>query len=485
MLAPGGAVTFKYGRESVKYVSPGRRSSLWATLLALFVSPPHLFLNDQMIQPGQDISSLVNPEQALTCALALKPWEETDPIAAFTLEVEMDAEAWLLRARALQELQKQKICYEKALEIEPYNITIQMALNKRLLEQNDVQGAIKGYQKILEKEPNHIEAAKALATIYWTKDPQKALVIYQRLLRIQPDQQLEHYKQIARLQERMGLSPTETYRKILSLDKDDPDAAQGMGAIHAKYVNQAQELEKKGELVKAIQEMKSALSIQSSSEAKSYIAALYNNLAYSLAKGGRYEGAIENYQASLKYEQNVTTHLNLGHAYVDNKEPAKALKAVEKAASLKPKEKEVLKNTYLFWADLLMAEKENTEAIKKLEDIHVLLPKDPQIVKTLGVAYWKDGDLSNALETMKALPPLLESVPEQDRVEAYGMLGDLHRHLGEKEEDLKERISHYERALKAYQQALSLKSGNKEIQKRWDEVAQERKALKIQVLKSS
>jgi tetratricopeptide (TPR) repeat protein len=283
----------------------------------------------------------------------------------------------------------------------------------------------------------------------------------------------------------MGLSPTETYRKILSLDKDDPDAAQGMGAIHAKYVNQAQELEKKGELVKAIQEMKSALSIQSSSEAKSYIAALYNNLAYSLAKGGRYEGAIENYQASLKYEQNVTTHLNLGHAYVDNKEPAKALKAVEKAASLKPKEKEVLKNTYLFWADLLMAEKENTEAIKKLEDIHVLLPKDPQIVKTLGVAYWKDGDLSNALETMKALPPLLESVPEQDRVEAYGMLGDLHRHLGEKEEDLKERISHYERALKAYQQALSLKSGNKEIQKRWDEVAQERKALKIQVLKSS
>jgi tetratricopeptide (TPR) repeat protein len=484
-LSPGETVKLKYTHETLRYVSPERRSSVWAAFLAFFLPPPTLYLGDQALEPGQELSGILKPEKSLTYVLALKSSEDADPLASFNLELEMDAQAWFSRAHAFEDPKEQRACFEKALEIQPDDIPIWMALNKLLMEQKDVQGAVKGYQRVLEIDANNLEANKALATIYWKQEPQKALEIYKKLLELEPDQQVDHYKRIAQLQERLGLSSAETYRKILSLSKDDPDATAGIENLYAKHVAKAQEFEKNGDLAKAIQEMNNALDIQPTSEAKSYLAALYNNLAYVLAKDGKLKEAISNYQASLKYDENATTYLNLADAHLKNKEPDMALKAVEKAASLATNDKELLKAAYLLWAELLTASKQDKEAIEKLAAIQKQLPKDPQLIKTLGVAYWKAGDLSNALETMNTLPPLVESEPDKERAEVYGIIGDLHRELGERENDLNTRISQYDQALKAYGEALSLNSGNQEIQKRWDEVAEERKALKIKALESS
>jgi tetratricopeptide (TPR) repeat protein len=484
-LLPGETVKLQYAHETLRYLEPERRSSLWSTVLTFFLSPPTLFLKDQALAPGQELSEVVRPEESLSYALSLKSYGADEPLASFTLAVEMDAQSWLVRARAFQAPQEQKACLEAGLQNDPDNVVLLLTLSKLLWEQNETRETVEGYKKVLTLDPANIEAHKALATIYWKESPKEALEIHKKLAKIEPDRQVDHYKQIARLQERLGLPSADTYRKILSLNKDDPDAVEGIQALYAKHVDRAQELEKQGDLSGAIREMKAALSIQSTGNAKAYLAALHNNLAYALAREGKIKEAIDHYQASLKYDENATTYLNLADAHKKNKESSMALKAVEKAAALKPKDRELLKSTYLLWADLLISNKKDKEALKKLKEIHGRLPKDPQITKTLGVSYWKVGDLSNALETMRTLPPLLESAPEKERAEAFGILGDLHRSIGETEKDLNARISHYDRALKAYGQALSLNSGNKEIQKRWDEVAEERKALKIKVLQSS
>jgi tetratricopeptide (TPR) repeat protein len=132
-----------------------------------------------------------------------------------------------------------------------------------------------------------------------------------------------------------------------------------------------------------------------------------------------------------------------------------------------------------------MAQKDYGRAIQKFEALQTRHPEDPQVVRSLCMAYWKKGDHNNALLTMEKLPPLLASRPLTERAEVHRYIGDLHRIIGDGEKAPKARLEHYDRALKAYEKALDLNGKDKEAQKSWEEVAEERKALKIQMLQSS
>jgi tetratricopeptide (TPR) repeat protein len=484
-LMPGESVRVKYGRERVRFVGVERSSSPWASFISLFSNPPILHLGDRPIDVGQEFTHLLQPEKALSETLVLKSPEAHAPAAAFRLDVEMDPRAWLARSLELQDPQDKRTCLEQAAAGDPANVEILLTLGNLLLEQKDAMGATGRFQEALKRDPHHLEASKALATLYWKAQPKRALEIYENLLKIDPGHRLDHYKQIARLQERLGLSPAESYRKILAIQRNDPDATRGLDNLYAKLVEKAQTLEKKGELHKAILEMKQALEVHPSKEGQAYLAALYNNFAFSLAQKGKLEEAIPNYEASLKLDENPVTYLNLADAYEKAKQLSGALKAVEKAHSLKPKDPGVQKNLLLLWAELLMAKKEYAQAVSKLEELHNRLPKDLHVLKTLGMAYWRQGNLSKAITALKGLPPLMASQPPKEQAEIHRLIGDLYRSLGDHEKDVRARITQYDQALKSYKQGLALNKGDKEIQKRFDELAEERKGLRIRSLKSS
>jgi len=227
------------------------------------------------------------------------------------------------------------------------------------------------------------------------------------------------------------------------------------------------------------------LELHPTKKGKAYLATLHNNLAYSLAKQGKYKEAIPHYEASLKLEESAVTHLNLADAYAKTKQIDNALKSLEKAWGMKPKEQEVVKNLLFLWAELLTQKKDLHGAIAKLKELHARFPKDPEAAKMLAAAYWNQKDLAKALEVLKKVPQLMSSHPPKARAEIHGMLGDLYRALGDQEKNVKGRISRYDEALKEYKAALVLNKGDTQIQKKKEELEKERMALVKRSLRAS
>lgn len=485
VLLRGQTLRVSYGRETVTFISVERAPSLWGRFLAVFLSPPRLYLDGRPIEPGQELGALVAPEKSLVYELSLKSKPASPALAKFVLELEMSAETWAARARELKEPQAQRACLEQALRAEPGNVDVLMALGNLLWEQNEPLAAAGRFEEVLKNSPKHKEAASALASIYLKSKPKRALEMYKLLSEIDPERKLENLKHMAQLQERLGVSPAETYKKILAVRKNDPDALKGLDSLYAKQVERAQQAEKKGDFLKAIQQMKEALELHPSKEGKAYLATLHNNLAYSLAKKSKFKEAIPHYEASLKLEESAVTYLNLADAYAKVQKTEEALKSLEKAWGLKPKEQEVVRNLLFLWAELLTRKKDHQGALTKLKELHARFPKDPEVGKMLAAAYWNQKELAKALEILKGLPPLISSRPAKERAEIHEMLGDLYRALGDQEKNVKGRISRYDEALKEYKAALALNKGNKQLQKKKEELESERLALVKRSLRSS
>lgn len=477
VLRRGETIRARYGKEAVRYLALEREQSPWAWLLSLLVSVPRLYLADKPLEPGQDLLSLVAPEKSLSYELSLREKPGAPAIASFSLELEMSSDTWTARAKELKDPGEQRVCLEHALALEPGNVDLLVALGNLLWEQNDALAAAQSFEQALKLSPKNKEAASALATIYFKSKPKRALEMYVLLSEVDPRNKLNHLKRVAELQERLGKSPVETYRKILAIEKNDPDAKRGLDTLYAKQVERAQQAEKKGNLSLALREMQQAFQLHPTKEGKAYLAALNNNLAYSLAKQGKFKEAIPKYEESLKLDENPLTYLNLADAYARTKQHRNALNALEKAWAMKPKETEVVKNILLLWSEILMEQKDFRQATRKLEELHSLLPKDAQIAKMLATAYWNDKNLGKALEILKTVPPLMRSHPAKDKAEIHGMLGDLYRALGDQEKNIKARIARYDEALKEYKAALALDRANKELQKRKEQLESERMAL--------
>lgn len=483
ILTPGETVRIKYGKERLRFLSLEREKGPWASLVAMFVDPPRVFLGEKVLAPGDDLTELMLPEKGLHYEIALRKEEGDAALATFHVELEMTAQAWIARAKSLEDPGSQRKCLEQALSLDPGNVEVLLALGKLLWEQQDPIGAAEKFEEALKRSPKNREAALALATLYYKSKPKRALEMYSLLAQIEPEKRVEYWKKVAQLQERLGLSPVETYRKILSVNKNDSDAKAGLAQLYAKEVEAAQKAEKKGDLVKAIGTMKHALELNPTKEGRAYLATLHNNLAYSLAKSGKLKEAISHYEASLKLDESPVTLLNLADAYAKDHQNLKALKALERAWALKPKEQEVVRNILLLWAELLTAKKDFKGAISKLEELKARFPNDPEIVKTLAIAYWHGKNLNKALELLKTVPAMMKSNSAKEKAEVHRLLGDLYRALGDQERDIKRRISRYDEALKEYKAGLALVK-DKELEKRKEQLEAERLNLVKRSLRS-
>jgi tetratricopeptide (TPR) repeat protein len=485
VLQPGDSVRASFGRESLRYLSLERSSSFFDSLRAKVLSPPQLYLEERPLETGVNVMELLEPERALLYTLYLKYSGKPEPQALFKLELEVSTQGWLKRADMLKQFEGKKTCLERALETDPENVEILMTLGKLHLSEADTKGATLRFQQAIVKQPRNVEARKLLGEIYREDQPKKALEVYKKLAELDVQGRIDHYRQIARIQEKLGIPSEDIYRKILAIQKDDPDAIRGIEGLYAEHVKKAQRLEKKGSLTLAIREMKKALEIQSPKSGRVYLASLYNNLGYVLAKKKKHKNAIKSYEASIKWDKNPITYLNLANAYAETNQVTKALRALEKAQALKPKDPNIARNLLLLWGELLVVKKDYPKAIEKFKALHASFPKDPHVVKALGMVYWKNGDLNDALATLNKLSPLLTSHSARERAETHRLLGDLHRMIGDRKKNLKERLGHIDLALESYKKAVALNGKDEEAQKHLEEVAAERKSLKIQILKSS
>jgi tetratricopeptide (TPR) repeat protein len=483
VLQPGETIRANYLRGAVRYVSLERRSTPLAAVNAILVAPPVLYLDGRPIEPGDNLLAGLKPEESLSYDLQLRPAGKEKVLASFHLELKIGPQGWLARAAALEDPHAKKTCLENALKEDPDNADVLMALGHLLWTQNQTDAAVEQFQKLLEYHPNNITALTALASIYWKKEPKKALEIYKTLAEIDHEGRVSHYKQIARLQERLGLSAVDTYRNILFLSKDDPEAQEGLKNLYAGDLERARELEKKGDYPKAIEEAKRALEIQSTSEGREYLAALHNNYAFALAKDGRYNQAVEQYNASLELDKSPTTYLNLADAYAKADRVDRSLQALEQADKLGPTDPQLRRSILLLWSDLYISQEEYGKAIPKFKQLLAQEPKDVDILRALGMAYWKNGEKEKAVTTLQKLPPLMKTASNKERAEIFRLIGDLHRSIAEGQQDLQARLSRYDQALAAYKQAGELK--DKAAQQSWEEVAAKRKELKIKILESS
>jgi len=481
----GDRIRIQYGKESLRFVALEGRSSPISALLGLFLPEPRLYLNDRPLEPGVEITKLMKPEETLRYELVIRQSSGERPLGAISVHLQMDGKSWLARARLLLDPKDKRRCLEQALQANPEDTDILLALGRLLRDQKDVKSAIASFERIVQKEPSHVEARKALVELYWKNQPTKALKTLEALIKLDAEHRIDYYKQVALLQERLGLSSAETYRKILSLRKNDPEATQRIQQQYAQHLNQAKQWERKGDLRRAIRAAKQALEYQSTPEARKYLAGLYNNIGFAYAKEGNLRRAVANYLASLELDPNPATYLNLAQAYARSKKTSKAIDALKRAQALSPKDRNLQRGILLLWAELFLSEKEYGKAAEKYRALARLFPKDPEVHQALAAAYWKKGDLKGALSAYKKLIPLISSRPSKERAEVWKSVGDLHRLLGERGKDLKARLAHYDQALKAYEKAIDLNGKDKEAQELWEAVAEKRKELKIKLLQAS
>jgi tetratricopeptide (TPR) repeat protein len=483
-LAPQETLSVKYGRESLKYVRVIKERSIWSRLKAYFSTPPQLYLGERIISPGEDLAPYFEPEKSLKLELMLKESPQSPPLATFWIQLGMDPQAWLARADALKDPTAKRACLEKALQMAPDSVDLLMAMASLLWKQRDSKSAERYLRKAAKLDPKNVEARKTLAVMLKKERPREALKLYEELVSLDPENRIKYYHTISQIQLSLGISPEETYKRILALNPKDETALKGLESLHAGHLRQAKKWQKRGNLLKAIQEAKKALALRNSKEIRVYISALYNNLGFSLSRKKPKE-AIKYYLSSLKYERSPATYLNLADLYYRTGQKKRALKALSSALALKPRDKKVLKGIYILLGEISIDQKDYNGAIKHLRQAMAKLPKDHDVAVALSKAYWKKGDLDKAAATLKKALKLMGSRPKKEIAAVHRTLGDIYRLMGEREKDLKAKISKYDKALAAYKKALSLDDQDKEAQRLWEEVAGERKALKIKLLQSS
>ena len=479
-------IYIRYHKETIRYEGLTTDDSFWSRILKRFSSPPVLFINDSPLSPGNELTPYFHPEQSLSYSLELRPPGKDEDQAEFNIILEMDAEAWLARAAEVEDPDIKKVCLQKAVELQPDDVGILMEYAGMLVKQGDEGGAAEIYRSVLQKEPGNVAAKTFLAAYYKKDDPQNALKLYEELADEDGANRLDHLKQVAQLQKRLGLSSLKTYQTILELNSNDTEAVEAVSDQYNKLIATAKKLEERNSLTKAIAAVKRAMQIHEDNEIKEYLAKLYYDRGKYRADRESYKEAIADYRSSLKWDDNPYTYLYLADSLQKVKDYDAAVAAVKKAESFNVQDDQLKTNLRILWGNILLSQNKSSEAVEKFEEVLKLKPKDPLVLKTLGTTYWKAGKLEKALDAYKELSKLIASNPAKDRAEIQRYIGDIHRSLGEKEnKDPKKQLRQYEEALKAYEQALALSKEDKDLQKRWEDMAEKRHELKIRILKSS
>jgi|GEM_PF-2984412 len=198
-----------------------------------------------------------------------------------------------------------------------------------------------------------------------------------------------------------------------------------------------------------------AFTTSSKANHKKGIAMYYNNVGILNRVEGDYPEAVQNILQSLKINEEIKNELGIGNNYVnigliyaDEHKYALALSYYEKGLAIKMKHKDLTGIGYCYrdMGDVYVASGRYEKAIECYEKVVNIVNRPGLIYKALmsiGIVYYKLGDIANAKIKITASLVNLEKHDVFELAAAYNALGDIE--LAYKE---------YPKALTAYEKAL-------------------------------
>jgi tetratricopeptide (TPR) repeat protein len=421
---------------------------------------------------SEDMAAFLEPEKKISYEILFS--RKSEDIGKLFFSLEMDAKGWVQRAEKTEDLKVRKICFKKAVELDPDSEDAHIALGRLFESEEKLKEASAEFEVVVKLNPKNVTVLKALVELYKKRGIKKKLVnIYEKLGDADPSQADKYYYQGGILAEQVisSSSALNLYRKALEVDKNHIDARQKLIKIYEreKQWNRAVantkvliELDPKNHdlylylsdlYLKLKDSKKAAEAAKTAEKLKPGSAAICLQLAQIYEKGKDYKNAVKYYEKSIKYyRKNDGAYNALGLLLEKQGKVKFAIKNYKKAVDLKPRNKVYLMNL----ADAYEKDGSWTSAVKTYEKIVKIDKKNKTAWEAIAsLSYEKLKSKWKAVEAYLALSKI-----EPKKISWYQKSADLYEQLGK-----------FSRAKKQYEAILKIDPKNKKARKRYVELS--------------
>ncbi|MFC1592028.1 tetratricopeptide repeat protein [Thermodesulfobacteriota bacterium] len=419
----------------------------------------------------EDLVLLLKPEERTAYEIIVSRGDARVGRVAFT--VEMDAEAWILRADVVPDKKIQAECYRKAIALDPDSEVAHIALGCMYEGQRKLTQAIKEYEAVVRTNPANLQALKSLEALYKRKKwSTRLLANYERLAKADQAAADGYYYEAGRLAEKKA-DPGKAvalYRKGLAQNRAHIGARQRLIKLYeqdkqwkraAANTRVLLEYEPKNadlylylsEMFLRLGDMQSALKAAAKAEKlKPGDSRLYLQLAMLYEKAKDDSKAITYYKKSVsKDSSNAAAYNNLGMLLERQGKRKEAITYYEKAVALAPQDI----GCYTNLADAYEKQKQWKQAAGVFRKIVARDKKNKAAWESLAVLYVRLKDKWKALEAYQALTSL-----EPKKVLWHQKMAVLYEQLGK-----------LEKARAQYKAILGLDSKNQQAKDKYREIS--------------
>ncbi len=423
---------------------------------------------------GEDITGLIRPEELLDYDIVAE--KDGSAIGAVSLIFEMNAQDWISRADAVEDVSVRKICYQKAVTVDPDSEVAHIALGRLYENEKKIKQAIAEYRVATRINPGNVSGLQSLAGLYEkTGDNKRLMQTYEKLAEADDARADTHYYRAGTAAEKRGLADKamSLYRKALGKNRAHLDARRRLIRIY----------ERGKQWNRAAANTRVLLEYQpKNDELHLYLSELYIRM-------GKIRAALKSAGEAEKLKpRDEALCLQLAVLYERAKKADKAIAYYKKALDINPRNATACNNLGL----LQEQQGEHKQAIVWYEKAVALAPGNPGFAVNLADAYettkqWKKaaGVYETIVKRDSSNIPAWEALAELNvktggtwkALEAYAALANLEPRKvvwRQKVALLYEKLGKVDKARKAYEKILELDPKNKEAKDRYLELSKRR-----------
>ena len=312
-------------------------------------------------------------------------------------------------------------CYNKILDKQPEHIDTIFLAGTLLLQQGNFDAATAFLKKAIELKPDYATAYSILGAAQQSQGKfEEAIDCYRLAIRLKPDD-AEVYKNLGTVLRKKGDldEAIVNYRKATVLDPDDAKAHNDLGAT----------LQKSGKLDEAIESHRQAIRLRPD------YAMAYGNLGVALKEHGNFDEAITSYRQALSLKPDYAeAHNNFGIVLQEQEKLDEAIANYDRAIAIKPDYAEAYYNL----ANALKIHGKTDEAIKSYKQAITLKQDYVDAYVNLGTIFQEQGKFDDVIASYRQAISL-----KPDYVDAHNNLGGALQEQGK----LNEAIASYDRAI--------------------------------------
>lgn len=421
---------------------------------------------------SEDMTALLEPEKMTTHEILFS--RKGEDIGRLSFSLEMDAKGWIKRAEQTDDPKVKKVCYEKAVELDPDSEDSHLALGRMFESEKNLKSASSEFEAVVKINPKNVMALKALVDLYKKRGIKKERVpIYEKLGEADTSQADDYYYQAGVLAEQVISSnrALDLFRKALEVNKDHVDARQKLIKIYEqdKQWNRAAAntkvligLDPKNHdlhlylsdlYLKQNDRKNAAESAKTAEKLKPGSAAICLQLAHIYEEGKDYDNAVTYYEKSISYYQkNDGAYNDLGLILEKQGKIKDAIKNYKKAVDLKPKNTGYLTNL----ADAYEKDGSWANAVMTYEKIVKIDKKNKTAWEAIA---------SLSYEKLKSKWKAVEAYLALSKIEPKNIIWH------QKTADLYEQLGKYASAKKQYEAILKIAPKNDKARKKYVELS--------------